>query len=284
MVENFRSHKNHPDVVHRTYYSKKTLSTKIPQVITLHDMIHEDFPQFFKRSIIEQKKLAIKNADAVICISHYTRERLLHWIDVEPSKVHVVHHGVSRPTANPTFIRPTGGFPYILYIGSRDGYKNFSVLARAFALCSREEPALRLLTVGGGLMSATQLSEFEELGIGSKVVHLPGEKNLRPLIQKAQCVVSTSLAEGFGLVPLETLNEGIPCVVSDIAVNREIWDKSLPMFQPDNEVELAQTLLMLLRSDKYWQSVATSGNSVASSFDLVTMASKTFNVYNRIAR
>lgn len=108
-----------PDIIHETYYSPlHSGNIRTPRVVTVHDMIHELFPNNF--SIIDRtaynKRISISRADKIICISNNTKKDLINILNVPESKIHVVHSGFEHfhECANPlpcSIIKP-----YILYV------------------------------------------------------------------------------------------------------------------------------------------------------------------------
>jgi glycosyltransferase involved in cell wall biosynthesis len=272
-----------PDVFHRTYYSTTGNYASIPEVITVYDMIHEDFPEYFQKPILKKKLDSLRLAAQIICISEYTRSRLLDLTDIDSSKIAVIPHGIEHENLSSVTERPTGGRPYIAYVGTRSGYKNFEVLALAFSELIQIYRDLNLMLVGGGPISVAESDLFDSLQITPNILKIDHAVDTSDLISKAQCVVSTSFAEGFGLVPLESLAQGIPCVVSDIDVNREIWGDSLPTFPANDHIKLAKCIQQLLESDDYWTSVSKEGFAIAQSLSAKRMAESTLDVYKRAA-
>jgi glycosyltransferase involved in cell wall biosynthesis len=208
---------------------------------------------------------------------------LLELINIDSSKVSVVPLGVDQSDTPVDVKRQSGGRPYIAYVGTRSGYKNFKVLALAFSELIQIYCDLNLMLVGGGPISAAESVLFDSLKITPNILKIDHAVDTSDLISKAQCVVSTSLAEGFGLVPLESLGQGIPCVVSDIDVNREIWGESLPTFPANDHTKLAKCIQQLLESDDYWISVSKEGFAIAQSLSAQRMADSTLDVYKRAA-
>ena len=91
-----------------------------------------------------------------------SRNDLLHFYEVAEEKTHVVPHGFS-----PLQLRAEGlaeqeigtSAPYLLYVGSRAGYKNFGLLLEAFSR-SGLAGSYRLLAVGGGAFSTEEQAEL----------------------------------------------------------------------------------------------------------------------------
>lgn len=140
------------DIYHPTLYRALPWVRRRRVVVTHHDCTHERFPQLFSNaaSIVDAKRKLFAQADAILCVSASSRSDLLHFYQVAEEKTHVVPHGFS-----PLQLRPEGeqdmgapDAPYLLYVGSRAGYKNFALLLDAFAR-SGLAGDYRLLVVGG---------------------------------------------------------------------------------------------------------------------------------------
>ena len=112
-----------PDIVHETYYSSKSIAPSGSKIIvTVYDMIHELYPEYFSNRdrTREHKRIAVERADHIICISENTRKDLTRLLDVDPVKTTVVHLGFALTQSDQTTL-PLRNRPFILYVGSRVG-------------------------------------------------------------------------------------------------------------------------------------------------------------------
>ena len=141
-----------PDLVHATYYDSLTGCEKAggpPLVITVHDMTHELFPGLLDRHgrHAAMKKRAIERADAIICVSHRTREDLLNHFPACESKTSVIYHATELGQLKPENWQPKSDRPYFLYVGSRATYKNFDRLLKSLQRVVAKTPEIQLRTV-----------------------------------------------------------------------------------------------------------------------------------------
>ena len=98
-------------------------------------------------------------------------------------------------------------YPYILFVGKREGYKNFEILARVFSADKNINSNYRLIAFGGGTL-ITEEYMLTSYGIRSKVIHLSGDDSLLAYLYKHCSVfVFPSLYEGFGIPLLEALSQ-----------------------------------------------------------------------------
>lgn len=199
------------DLFHSTYYRVPAVRS-MPTVVTVHDFVHERCLSGPRAALHRWlKETAIRHAQAIVCVSHSTRDDLLDLVGQRPGQLlRVVHNGVSDdfnplPAAS---TRPEGP-PFILYVGSRVSYKNFGLVVQALAFL----PDIELHCVGGGAITAADLAHVPP-SVRSRVRHLgyldDAELNLR--YNQAACLVYPSAYEGFGIPVVEAMRAGCPVV------------------------------------------------------------------------
>jgi glycosyltransferase involved in cell wall biosynthesis len=135
-VANNQIEKWRPNVIHETYYSEKpTSNCKVPKILTVHDMNHEIFINQSsminkKSSVLNNKNLSILRADHIICASENTKNDLLNYYKICNDKISVVYQAVDDIfVKNINLVSSKlNEAPYLLFVGKRDGYKNFKSL------------------------------------------------------------------------------------------------------------------------------------------------------------
>lgn len=214
---------------HSTYYSLPA-RWRGAIVTTVHDMIHERFPGLFASRdddrLRARKRQSVLEADAVVCVSETTRREVVHAYHLTPERTWVVPHAVSaafRPASGETG-EPSGetAKPFVLYVGRRAGYKNFSGLLHAYRGWSRRHEVNLVLV--GPPWSAAERRDVVHWGLAGSI-HLvteAGDGQLCLLYNQARALVYPSLDEGFGLPVLEAMACGCPVVASPIPSTVEI--------------------------------------------------------------
>lgn len=184
-------------VFHPTYYNPYFLDGfEGKLVLTVHDMIHENYPEYYAGNpTIEHKRVLMERADCIIAVSKATKDDILKLYPyIEEKKIKVVHHGsdqIKVNVKNPTFedeYRRNGEF--ILYVGNRDRYKNFENFAKAVVHIMRDMEELQLVCVGGGELLPQEKAIFEEGKCLNRVIQkAASEDELTWLYQNAKCFV-----------------------------------------------------------------------------------------------
>ncbi len=201
---------NEASLFHSSYYRLPDRS--IPTVTTVHDFTYERFVKGPRRLLHSWQKFnAIRKSQAIICISENTRNDLLHFLpDVPTERLHVVHNGVGD-SFFPLDLSSDSekDRPFVLFVGARGGYKNFSLVVEALA----RVPELGLVCVGGGPLNTNEMNLVVRY-LGGKYHHLSdiSDRELNNLYNRAYCLVYPSAYEGFGIPILEAMKAGCPVI------------------------------------------------------------------------
>jgi glycosyltransferase involved in cell wall biosynthesis len=232
-----RSQLDTVDVVHYAL-TVPVPATKGPTVVTLHDVQHRDLPEFFGPARRSFRRIAYdratRSASAVIVTSEFVRKRALELLELDPSLVHVIPHGV-----NHTLFRPgeEEREPFILYPARPWPHKNHVRLFEAFTTLRKTRPQLRLVLTGGGLDRLGQLPDgVERWGAVSNA-------ELASLYRRAAVLAFPSLYEGFGMPPLEAMASGCPVAAADAAAIPEICGDAAVLFDPLDPESIAAGIL-----------------------------------------
>jgi glycosyltransferase involved in cell wall biosynthesis len=275
------------DIYHPTLYRANRMVKRRHMVVTHHDCTHERYPELFKnaRLVIKNKQRLYSAADAILCVSESSREDLIRYHEVDPSKTHVVHHGFTGfATDEPIEVDPLPvKRPYILFVGNRSTYKNFSTLLSAYRLSGLVSD-YDLLAVGGGEFSDVEIARMTELKLMDRVQLIPRatDKELAEAYRRAAVFVYPSLYEGFGFPPLEAMSLGCPVVASNTSSIPEICGAGAVYFNPEDAAELSETLRSVLTDQPIRDTMREHGYAQVRLYDWQVTARKTLKVYKDV--
>jgi glycosyltransferase involved in cell wall biosynthesis len=277
------------DVAHPTYYSLLTQrdfnAYRRPVVLTVWDMTHELFPQYFADSaeVVGRKRKAVEAAQAVICISENTKKDLLERYALPPERVHVTHLASEIEESLAHGSEPTPSRPYFLYVGARVGYKNFQRLLAAFANIAALRPDVQLCTVGPPL-SAMEARAVADLQLGGRIESYEhvSDAHLAKLYRCSVALVYPSLYEGFGIPLVEAMMCGTAVVASNGSSLPEVIGDAGLLFNPAATDELSDILLLLVDNPGERERLVARGRKRARAFSWERTAAQTLEVYRSV--
>lgn len=273
--------KYNPNILHETYYSENIIQFKqYKKILTIYDLIHEKFQNdFFKNKINEKKKL-LNYIDHFICISEQTKKDFINYYKISPKKVSVVYLGGDHLNLNTQYknLQPIINKPYILYIGSRNKYKNFKLLHKA--LYKLKVKDLSLVCFGGEKISKEEI-ETNNSKVEIKQIY-GDDKILLNLFKNAICFINTSCYEGFGIPNIEAMKNDCPVVCSDISVFREICKDSVIYFENNNSDDLADKIDSVIFNNELRKKYIFKGQMLSKIYSWDNCAKNTLSVYERV--
>lgn len=274
-----------PKIVHETFFRSNNFGSKdTRKVLTVYDMISD---KFYPDSDLNQvKEIAIRRADHIICISESTKNDLLNLISIDPSKVSVIYLGYSSDRDLPSEqlqVKPISD-PYILYVGDRYGYKNFSGLLQAYANSERLKKNFKLVCFGSLPLSSGERNSAHQLGIAdTDLLHFSGnDAVLKQFYQGAAAFVYPSMYEGFGIPPLEAMSSSCPVVCSNTSSIPEVVGNAAELFDPADIDSMVDALEKVLFSSDYANNLIQLGLQRLQNFSWQTCAEQTSSIYSSL--
>lgn len=267
-------------VYHSSYYRTPSLGLRMPTVVTVHDFIHEKFGRGFRSfAHSAQKRLAIKNAQAIICISETTKADLIDLVGIRAEQtVHVISNGVSE-TFKPIAKSGNAVMPFMLFVGERKLYKNFKLAAQALMHLEGFE----LWAIGGGPQSSDDLSGIDSATAQRiKFLGHVTEDRLNQLYNEAHCLVYPSAYEGFGIPVIEAMKAGCPVVALDTAAVIETGGEALIVANAAEPDALADAVSQLFDIEVRRKAIA-SGLDRAKVYSWKRCHSQTMAVYDSLS-
>lgn len=212
-----------------------------PAAVTVHDLQHELYPQFFTRAELAYRRVlykqAVTSSRIVIAISQHARETLLQTYGIDPDRVVAIPLGIDHRRLTPGE-EPQPRQPFLLYPANPWRHKNHPRLYEALALVRRERPELRLVLTGTGHASG--------LPDGVESRGRVSFDELVALYRTASALVFPSLYEGFGLPPLEAMACGCPVAVSSATSLPEVCGDAAEYFDPLSPADMARAIAAVL--------------------------------------
>lgn len=166
------------------------------------------------------EKDGLRQADGIIAVSNFTKQKIVDEYDVDPEKIEVVHNGIDecdyRNIPERLLELKRSGQKIVLFAGRITIQKGPEYFIRAAKRVLEHRPNTIFLVVGSGDMERQMIFEAAHLGISNRVIFtgfLRGEE-LLAVYHAADLFVMPSISEPFGLTPLEAIISGTPVLIS----------------------------------------------------------------------
>ncbi len=235
-------------IFHSSYY-RSNLHPQAINVATVHDLIYEKFEHGPARTVhIWQKTRALRHANSLVCVSEATRCDLIeHYPFCANKRIEVIPNGVdlAAPADHGDSI-PHGvsARRFVLYVGHRGACKGFDRTHDLLAAL----PVDVIAVVVGAPFSPSEARAIAKHGLSDRIINLGrvDDATLSALYAKAAFLFFPSLYEGFGIPPIEAMQQG--CVV--LATNRssvpEVVGEAALLFDPDDRATMLRHAAAIL--------------------------------------
>lgn len=213
------------------------------------------------QSLATRRKLA--SVDLFLSNSQFTWDRFLEFTPELRDKPHIV-----TPLGYGSPLNVKGGYeqpitPSVLIIArmaKTEDYKGHRQLIQAWPSILASHPNAILHIVGEGDLLPELVALTHELNLTKSVIFhgRVNEDTKESLLKKCSLFAMPSQGEGFGIVYLEAMRVGRPCIVSDKDAGREVVNppEAGLAINPDNPLELSDAIIKLLSSVTVWKKMS----------------------------
>ncbi|MGK4566566.1 glycosyltransferase family 4 protein [Flavobacterium sp. 3HN19-14] len=232
-------------------------------IVTTHDVLFIDFPEYFP--VLNRLKntflyrMSARLADIRLTVSDYSKEKIaehfkMTGFEITPNAVDAVFfEKYDKQTAQQEVKNKFALKDYIIYVSRWEPRKKQDLVLKAFVDLQLYKNH-QLLFIGSNTIDNTEYYKiFEPLdnAIKSQIKSLEKVdfKEMLLLLRGAKASVYPSVAEGFGIPPLEAIAAGIPTICSDKTAMSDFDFLKDFYFDPYNQLEFNNQLLKILNND-----------------------------------
>jgi glycosyltransferase involved in cell wall biosynthesis len=252
-------------------------------IATFHDlfvMTGEYSTPEFRARFTEQARDAARRADAVIAVSEFTRRQVISLLDVDPTRVHVVHHGI-RKLALPGDA-PRDREKLVLNVGAIQKRKNIGRLVQAFETLPS---SWQLVLAGSNGYGAEEILARIDRSPARDRIQVTGyisPADLAGWYARAAIFAFPSLDEGFGMPVLEAMAAGVPVIASNRSALPEVAGDAALLVDPSDTEALSAALRELAANQELCLDLAQRGTARAREFTWERAVRETWNLYRKL--
>jgi len=282
------------DLAHFLYPSNPSTPLGIPTIVTVHDMIPWRLPEYNSRLRSKlyhlNAKRALKKADHIITVSQFSKDEVMEVAGINEKNISVTP--LAPGSANMTGVPPKLNLrrQFLIYVGGYDPRKNVPTLMRAYQKFVANHYPIDLVLVGA------KGKGFEEFLTDEFIYKVAGRFPIRPkgsiifteplleselsqLYKQALALVHPSVYEGFNLPLVEAMQEGLPLIIADIPVNREVAGQAALYLNPETENSFGLGIHAFLNDRALREQLRLESEKQSGNFNWQKTAEQTLDVY-----
>lgn len=260
-----------------------------PFVAAIYDLSYYAHPEGFRwREGMRRRWLTratARKASGVITISEYSASELQRYLGLKRADIDLAPPGPPRDV--PSEIAPVANRPrLVLYAGSIFARRGVPDLIEAFASVVGQVPDARLVLVGES--RSTPPIDPDQLAAAAGVTdhvewrrYVPDDE-LQTLYARARVFAFLSDYEGFAMTPMEAIAHGVPVVLRDTPITREVYADGAISVGHDRAA-LTSALVTLLTDDRAHDDMLERGRRRLARLSWATSAATVMNVIERAA-
>ena len=272
----------------------------LPYVTTIHATEHgrhQGWVHEHPQSQIHAAELSMaQHADGVIVCSYYMRGHVADIFDLDERRIAVVPNGIDpaemRPGGDLQALRREFALPeekLVLFVGRLVYEKGFQLALEALPGVIERVGHVRYLVAGSGTHEDELKAQARRLGLSKhgRFLGWIGDDALHSLYRIADLCVVPSIYEPFGLVALEAMASGCPCIVADTGGLREVVPRGERVglrFNGGDAEHLGVMIERLLVDDRLRGRLVAEASEHVLRFDWDDIAQRTLMSYRELAR
>lgn len=236
--------------------------TRTRSIVTLHDVLYEDYPKDFPTLYRLSRKWlfagSLHRADIKTTVSRYSRARIAEHYHVPQSEIHIIPNGIGPgPLRKPDavhHIRDAYGVEgFLLYVSRIEPRKNHLLLLDAYLELQLYRKRIPLVLIGAESIRVPDLRDRLD-GLSAEErrwihrIDNVGPEDLSAFYSACRVFIYPSRAEGFGIPPLEAALCEAPVLCSRGTAMEDYRFFDPFTFDPSDREELKDKLLEMIQS------------------------------------
>ncbi len=252
-----------------------------PLVVTVHSIEHDRNPISPNEWITGIEWKGMYEADRVIAVSSYMKNRIVENYGVPPEKIEVIHNAVDASEYRGGRIAFGAGERVVLFLGRLAMQKGPDYFLRSARKVLEKEAGVKFVVVGRGGMLPQLIEQSISEGIADRVIFAGYQESISEYYRMADLYVMPSVSEPFGITALEAMASGTPVLISKQSGVSEVLHHCMKVDFWDTD-EMANKIIGMLRYNVMREEMRANGTREIDGVNWDRIAEKTQNLYSRM--
>lgn len=266
--------------------------TGIRSIVTIHDLIFLRHPEYYNPLDVMMYRWkfhnTVREADRIIAISECTKRDIMHYADVDESKITVAYQPCSNRFCQDVSadeccdVRQRYALPrrYMVSVGSIEERKNILLAVKALPYLPDD---IALVVVGRPTAYSAKVQRYaEEHRLAGRLLmlHNVGNADLPAIYRMAEVCVYPSRYEGFGIPIIEAIQSGLPVVACTGSCLEEAGGEDSLYVSPDDAEAMAAAVSRVLEGSPEREGRIAGSRRYVRRFEGIDVAQQMYDIYN----
>jgi glycosyltransferase involved in cell wall biosynthesis len=260
------------------------LRSAMPTVVTVHDLLYFSHPHLMQTKLFTEpvkwmERRAAANATRLITISEVSAAAIRRYLHTPDERIDVIP--LAGRATRERDVTATRVGDLFLSIGQRSPYKSFETVVRAWAHI--DEAVRPRLVITGSFGDDPLIPLVASLGLERWVTlrEWVSTEELGELFATATALIDPTLATGFSLPTLEAMSIGLPVLLSDTDIFREVGGDAAEYFAAGDPADLARAVVALSGDPGRQRELSARGLVHAGKYSWEKVADQTVTSFTR---
>lgn len=260
--------------------------SKKPLIVHVHATEYDRNGGLGNPTIHRLEKKGLEQADQVITVSNFTKNKVAENYKIPKEKIEVVYNGVPQNTKkilpDLTALKKNGK-KVVLFLGRITLQKGPDYFLEAARIVAKERPDTIFIMAGSGDMQNKMIEKSAQAGIAENII-FPGfvrGNDIQRLYEMADLYVMPSVSEPFGIVALEALSNKTPIIISKQSGVSEVISHALKVDFWDTQ-DIASKIIFALENKTLRDKLGKKGFLEAQKMTWKKAAKKCKSIYNKL--
>ncbi len=268
-------------------------------ITTIHDMTYILYPETMDKKnlkrITNDIDYSVNRSDKIITVSESSKNDIIKYLNVQPSKIEIVYNGVDYERFNKFYateekeeVKKKYSLPekYILYMGTLEPRKNIESIVEGFYILKQKyRDDIKLVIAGKkGWLFESIFNLVEQLKLTEDIIFTDyvDEKDKPLIYNMAEIFVFPSLYEGFGIPVLEAMASEVPVITSNVSSLPEVAGDAALLVAPKDKESIAEQMHKILSNENLRKELVHKGKIQCRKFTWQDSADRLYEIYKEV--